>query len=103
MELLIAVPDQPGVLPAVAGVLAMHRLTVRTAELRALDLPDGVEGSVLLLNWRVAAEYGSLPQAARLRADLVRALDGSWTSRAASPNATPRIRAAGVSSPPRPA
>ncbi|MGV9451379.1 [protein-PII] uridylyltransferase [Streptomyces sp. NPDC003635] len=77
VELLIAVPDQPGVLPAVSGVLAVHRLTVRTAELRALDLPDGVEGSVLLLNWRVAAEYGSLPQAARLRADLVRALDGS--------------------------
>ncbi|MCI3244557.1 [protein-PII] uridylyltransferase [Streptomyces spinosisporus] len=77
VELLIAVPDQPGVLPAVAGVLAMHRLTVRTAELRALDLPDGVEGAVLLLNWRVAAEYGSLPQATRLRADLVRALDGS--------------------------
>jgi len=77
VELLIAVPDRGGVLPAVAGVLAMHRLTVRTAELRALDLPDGVDGSVLLLNWRVAAEYGSLPQAARLRADLVRALDGS--------------------------
>ncbi|MEU5699789.1 [protein-PII] uridylyltransferase [Streptomyces aurantiacus] len=77
VELLIAVPDQKGVLPAVAGVLAMHRLTVRTAELRSLDLPDGVAGSVLLLDWRVAAEYGSLPQAARLRADLVRALDGS--------------------------
>ncbi|WP_030231658.1 MULTISPECIES: [protein-PII] uridylyltransferase [unclassified Streptomyces] len=77
VELLIAVPDQPGVLPSVAGVLAMHRLTVRTAELRSLSLPDGVDGSVLLLNWRVAAEYGSLPQAARLRADLVRALDGS--------------------------
>ncbi|MEU8695283.1 [protein-PII] uridylyltransferase [Streptomyces sp. NPDC048665] len=78
VELLIAVPDQPAVLPAVAGVLAVHRLTVRTAELRALSLPDDVDdGSVLLLNWRVAAEYGSLPQAARLRADLVRALDGS--------------------------
>ncbi|MGW8064455.1 [protein-PII] uridylyltransferase [Streptomyces ziwulingensis] len=77
VELLIAVPDQPGVLPAVAGVLAMHRLTVRTAELRSLPLPDGVEGSVLLLDWRVAAEYGSLPQAVRLRADLVRALDGT--------------------------
>ncbi|MBO1335927.1 [protein-PII] uridylyltransferase [Streptomyces sp. VRA16 Mangrove soil] len=77
VELLIAVPDQPGVLPAVAGVLAMHRLTVRTAELRSLSLPEGVAGAVLLLNWRVAAEYGSLPQAARLRADLVRALDGS--------------------------
>jgi [protein-PII] uridylyltransferase len=77
VELLIAVPDQAGVLPAAAGVLAMHRLAVRTAELRAVDLPDGMPGSVLLLNWRVAAEYGSLPQAARLRADLVRALDGS--------------------------
>ncbi|MER6025526.1 [protein-PII] uridylyltransferase [Streptomyces sp. NPDC001851] len=78
VELLIAVPDQPAVLPAVAGVLAVHRLTVRTAELRALRLPDDVEdGSVLLLNWRVAAEYGSLPQATRLRADLVRALDGT--------------------------
>ncbi|MFS4094829.1 [protein-PII] uridylyltransferase [Streptomyces sp. AF1A] len=78
VELLVAVPDQPGVLPAVAGVLAVHRLTVRTAELRAVRLPDDVdEGAVLLLNWRVAAEYGSLPQAARLRADLVRALDGS--------------------------
>ncbi|WP_053658360.1 [protein-PII] uridylyltransferase [Streptomyces sp. MMG1121] len=78
VELLIAVPDQPAVLPAVAGVLAVHRLTVRTAELRALRLPDDVDdGAVLLLNWRVAAEYGSLPQAARLRADLVRALDGS--------------------------
>ncbi|MBQ0880841.1 [protein-PII] uridylyltransferase [Streptomyces sp. RT42] len=77
VELLIAVPDQPGVLPAVAGVLAMHRLAVRTAELRSLPLPDGVDGTVLLLDWRVAAEYGSLPQAARLRADLVRALDGT--------------------------
>ncbi|MFF1486309.1 [protein-PII] uridylyltransferase [Streptomyces sp. NPDC058319] len=78
VELLIAVPDQPGVLPAAAGVLAVHRLTVRTAELRTVDLPGAVgDRAVLLLDWRVAAEYGSLPQAARLRADLVRALDGS--------------------------
>ncbi|MEU6404415.1 [protein-PII] uridylyltransferase [Streptomyces sp. NPDC046985] len=77
-ELLIAVPDQPGVLPAAAGLLAVHRLTVRTAELRTLDVPGGAgDGDVLLLQWRVAAEYGSLPQAARLRADLARALDGS--------------------------
>ncbi|MFD9822091.1 [protein-PII] uridylyltransferase [Streptomyces violascens] len=77
VELLVAVPDQPGVLPVTAGVLALHRLTVRTAELRALELPAPLGGSVLLLDWRVAAEYGSLPQAARLRADLVRALEGS--------------------------
>ncbi|MFD9301174.1 [protein-PII] uridylyltransferase [Streptomyces sp. NPDC060048] len=76
VELVVAVPDQPGVLPAVAGVLALHRLTVRAADLRSLELPD-LPGEVLVLRWRVAAEYGALPQAARLRTDLVRALDGS--------------------------
>ncbi|WP_063631563.1 ACT domain-containing protein, partial [Streptomyces himastatinicus] len=82
VELLIAVPDQPGVLSAAAGVLALHRLTVRAADLRAVELPSELDGAdkpedVLLLSWRVAAEYGSLPQAARLRNDLLRALDGS--------------------------
>ncbi|MBI0294527.1 [protein-PII] uridylyltransferase [Streptomyces sp. PRKS01-29] len=85
VELLIAVPDQPGVLATAAGVLALHRLTVRAADLRAVELPSeldaagaaGTAGGVLLLSWRVAAEYGSLPQAARLRNDLLRALDGS--------------------------
>ncbi|MFI1166699.1 [protein-PII] uridylyltransferase [Streptomyces sp. NPDC020801] len=104
VELVIAVPDQPGVLPSVAGVLAVHRLTVRTAELRALELPDGVdEGSVLLLNWRVAAEYGSLPQAARLRTDLVRALDGSLdiSARLAERDAAYPRRRGVVAPPPR--
>ncbi|MFD3512198.1 [protein-PII] uridylyltransferase [Streptomyces sp. NPDC058657] len=77
VELLIAVPDRPGVLPAVAGVLAMHRLTVRTAELRSAQPPLDGAAPVLLLDWRVAAAYGGLPEATRLRADLVRALDGS--------------------------
>ncbi|OKK20406.1 protein-PII uridylyltransferase [Streptomyces sp. CB00455] len=76
VELVIAVPDQPGVLPAVAGVLALHRLTVRAADLRSMELPDP-PGEVLVLGWRVAAAYGSLPEAARLRTDLIRALDGS--------------------------
>ncbi|MEW1751421.1 [protein-PII] uridylyltransferase [Streptomyces angustmyceticus] len=89
VELLIAVPAHrapgrrpatapagtPGVLPAAAGVLALHRLTVRAADLLLLDPAD--DGPVLLLRWRVAAEYGSLPRADRLRADLVRALEGS--------------------------
>ncbi|MGW1159595.1 [protein-PII] uridylyltransferase [Streptomyces sp. NPDC002513] len=104
VELLVAVPDQPGVLPAVAGVLALHRLTVRTAELRTLELPDGVhDGSVLLLDWRVAAEYGSLPQAARLRADLVRALDGSLdiAARLAERDAAYPRRRGVVAPPPR--
>ncbi|MDT9683860.1 [protein-PII] uridylyltransferase [Streptomyces sp. TRM76323] len=103
VELLIALPDQPGVLPAVAGVLALHRLTVRSADLRAIELPTelGPAGTVLVLNWRVAAEYGSLPQAGRLRADLVRALDGSLdvAARLAERDAAhPRRR--GVQAPP---
>ncbi|WP_030808554.1 [protein-PII] uridylyltransferase [Streptomyces sp. NRRL F-2799] len=107
VELVIAVPDQPGVLPALAGVLALHRLTVRTGGLRTLRLPDAVEasddGSVLLLDWRVAAEYGSLPQASRLRADLVRALDGSLdiTSRLAERDAAYPRRRGRAAPPPR--
>ncbi|MFF9014514.1 [protein-PII] uridylyltransferase [Streptomyces sp. NPDC014870] len=104
VELLIALPDQPGVLPAAAGVLALHRLTVRAADLRAVELPSGLgagPAAVLVLNWRVAAAYGSLPQATRLRADLVRALDGSLDvpARLAERDAAhPRRR--GVTAPP---
>ncbi|ADI06593.1 PII uridylyl-transferase [Streptomyces bingchenggensis BCW-1] len=131
VELLIAVPEQPGVLPAAAGVLALHRLTVRAADLRAVELPGELTGElsgeldgellaagtpdssrpasepgpgVLLLSWRVAAEYGSLPQAARLRKDLLRALDGSLdivarlTEREAAYRKYPRRR--GVHAPP---
>ncbi|MFB8123540.1 [protein-PII] uridylyltransferase, partial [Streptomyces bacillaris] len=103
VELLIALPDRPGVLPAAAGVLALHRLTVRAADLRAVELPNevGESADLLLLSWRVAAEYGSLPQAARLRADLVRALDGSLDIRARLAEreaAYPRRR--GVKAPP---
>ncbi|WDG28362.1 [protein-PII] uridylyltransferase [Streptomyces sp. CA-278952] len=103
VELLIALPDRPGVLPAAAGVLALHRLTVRAADLRAVELPNelGERADLLLLSWRVAAEYGSLPQATRLRADLVRVLDGSLDIRARLAEreaAYPRRR--GVKAPP---
>ncbi|MFJ8886917.1 [protein-PII] uridylyltransferase [Streptomyces sp. NPDC102402] len=103
VELHIALPDRPGVLPAAAGVLALHRLTVRAADLRAVELPTelGESAGLLVLSWRVAAEYGSLPQASRLRADLVRALDGSLDIRARLAEreaAYPRRR--GVKAPP---
>jgi [protein-PII] uridylyltransferase len=74
VELILALPDRPGVLPAVAGVLALHRLTVRSAGIRELDPIDA--GPVLVLTWGVAAEYGELPEAALLRADIRRALEG---------------------------
>ncbi|MFC3587695.1 [protein-PII] uridylyltransferase [Streptantibioticus rubrisoli] len=99
VELLLAVPDRPGLLPAAAGVLALHRLTVRAADLRTAD-PIGA-GPVTLLSWRVAAEFGSLPEVARLRADFARAFDGSLdiASRLAEREAAyPRRR--GVPAPP---
>ncbi|WP_447040241.1 [protein-PII] uridylyltransferase [Streptomyces sp. DSM 118878] len=103
VELVVAVPEQPGVLSAAAGVLALHRLAVRTAELREVPLPSGVGSSVLLLSWRVAAEYGSLPQVSRLRADLVRALDGSLdiAGRLAERDAAYPRRRGSVAPPPR--
>ncbi|MFG1809834.1 [protein-PII] uridylyltransferase [Streptomyces sp. NPDC049040] len=75
VELLLAVPDRPALLAQAAGVLALHRLGVRAADLRAVD-PIG-EGQVALLSWRVSAEYGALPETARLRADLARAFEGT--------------------------
>ncbi|MGW4893456.1 [protein-PII] uridylyltransferase [Kitasatospora sp. NPDC004240] len=99
VELTLAVPDRPGLLGTVAGVLALHRLTVRKAGLRELD-PIGA-GPVLLLSWTVAAEFGELPEAARLRADLRRALEGSLdvARRLAERDAAaPRRR--GISTPP---
>lgn len=109
VELLVAVPDRPGVLPAVAGVLALHRLTVRAADLRLLPLPEqlGERGpqpdTVLWLTWRVAADYGALPLASRLRADLVRVLDGTLDigSRLAEREAAyRRPRRRGIQAPP---
>ncbi|NLU75064.1 [protein-PII] uridylyltransferase [Streptomyces sp. HNM0575] len=136
-------PYAMGVLPAVAGVLALHRMTVRAADLRLMRLPAQVTGAavsgatengpaengpmengpsvtgavpglpgtadeeaaVLLLSWRVAAEYGSLPPALRLRADLARVLDGSLdvAARLAEREAAyrrPRRRRAGRHAPP---
>jgi [protein-PII] uridylyltransferase len=136
VELLVTVPAHPapdypasapgapggtgayamGVLPAVAGVLALHRMTVRAADLRVMRLPGqvtegtfdepGEDAAVLLLSWRVAAEYGSLPPALRLRADLTRALEGSLdiAARLAEREAAyrgSRRRRAGQAPPPR--
>ncbi|MFC1406616.1 [protein-PII] uridylyltransferase [Streptacidiphilus sp. N1-5] len=99
VTLTLALHDRPGVLPTVAGVLALHRLTVRSAAIRELD-PIGA-GAVLALTWQVAAEYGEVPEAARLRADIRRALDGGMdvTRRLAERDAAaPRRR--GIAAPP---
>ncbi|MFR9674577.1 [protein-PII] uridylyltransferase [Streptomyces sp. TR02-1] len=82
-RLLVALPDRQHALSTVAGVLALHRLTVRSAAVHLLDgahdrrtVGEAGGSAVLVLDWSVAAEYGDPPSAERLRADLVRALDG---------------------------
>ncbi|MEY9873789.1 [protein-PII] uridylyltransferase [Streptacidiphilus sp. MAP12-33] len=101
VELTLALPDRPDVLPTVAGVLALHRLAVRTAAIRELD-PIGA-GPVLVLTWKVAAEFGDVPEAARLRADIRRALDGGLdvARRLAERDASAPRRRGVVAPPPR--
>jgi len=70
LRVSIAAPDRPGLLAASAAVLTLHRLTVRTAGLRTV-------GGTALQTWSVAPQFGDAPAAATLRADLIRALDGS--------------------------
>ena len=70
LRVTIAAPDRPGLLAAAAAVLTMHRLTVRTAAVRTI-------GGTGLQAWTVAPQFGDAPAAATLRADLIRALDGS--------------------------
>ncbi|MEU9129141.1 [protein-PII] uridylyltransferase [Kitasatospora sp. NPDC048540] len=99
VELTLAIPDRPGLLGTVAGVLALHRLRVRAASLRELD-PVGA-GPVLVISWTVAAEYGELPETARLRADLRRALEGSLdVSRKLAERDAAAPRRRGITTPP---
>lgn len=70
----IAAPDQPELLAAAAGVLALHRLDVRAAVVGALPGPRGPVGVPV---FAVAPRPGAAVDAGRLRDDLRRALDGS--------------------------
>jgi [protein-PII] uridylyltransferase len=71
----VGTDDRPGLLAAVAGVLSLHRLSVRaaavsTAEDRAVQ------------TWTVTADFGDPPSAETLRDDLRAALDGRLDLRA---------------------
>jgi [protein-PII] uridylyltransferase len=85
LRVTIAAPDRPGLLAASAAVLTMHRLTVRTAAVRTV-------AGTGLQTWTVAPQFGDAPAAATLRADLVRALDGSLDVAARLARRTPTAR-----------
>jgi [protein-PII] uridylyltransferase len=62
-------PDRVGLLHTVAGVFSVHRLVVRGAVTETI-------GSSAVTVWTVSPEFGSPPDAALLRSDILRVLDG---------------------------
>jgi [protein-PII] uridylyltransferase len=68
-EVTIVAPDRPGLLWEAAGVLASHRLAVRSANATS-------HGSMALAAFTVAPEYGDPPDADLVTSDLRRALEG---------------------------
>ncbi|MFG2086535.1 MULTISPECIES: [protein-PII] uridylyltransferase [unclassified Spirillospora] len=70
-RITIAAPDRPGLLWRAAGVLALHRLAVKTA--RTISSPEG-SGGTAVLDFTAVPEYGTPPDPASLEADLRRML-----------------------------
>lgn len=70
VEITIAAPDRTGLLAAAAGVLTLHRMTVRAASAKTVN-GLGVQ------RWSVQPQFGEAPDADTLRVDLTKALNGS--------------------------
>ncbi|WP_246342437.1 [protein-PII] uridylyltransferase, partial [Actinomadura verrucosospora] len=69
----VAAPDRPGLLWRAAGVLALHRLAVRTARTVSSQAADA---GTAVLDFTAVPEYGAPPDPAALEADLRRMLAG---------------------------
>jgi [protein-PII] uridylyltransferase len=68
-EVLVAAPDRRGLLSVAAGVLALHRLDVRSAW-------AGARGGTGVTVFRVAPRFGDLPDWSVVQQDLLAALSG---------------------------
>jgi [protein-PII] uridylyltransferase len=68
-EVTIVAPDRPGLLWQAAGVLASHRLAVRSANATS-------QGAMAVASFTVAPEFGDPPDAGLVSSDLRRALEG---------------------------
>ena len=71
----VAAPDRTGLLSTVAGVLSLHRLQVRAAQIDTVTAGDGSRRAVQV--WTVTPAYGDPPPVERLREDLSRAITGA--------------------------
>jgi [protein-PII] uridylyltransferase len=74
-DVVVVAPDRHGLLALVAGVLAVNGASVRAASVRARAGGDG-RPSMALLVLDVTATWDVLPDAARIEADLIAALEG---------------------------
>ncbi len=68
-RVIVAAPDRPGLLGAIAGTLALHRLEVRSADTETV-------GERAITAWTVTPFFGEFPSPELVRADLLRALAG---------------------------
>jgi [protein-PII] uridylyltransferase len=84
----VAAPDRTGLFSTIAGVLALHRLSVRSAQVRT---EDGMALDV----WTVVPDRDHEPRAVALRTDISRALAGELdvTQRLAARDASRRAPA----------
>ncbi|MCF2435552.1 hypothetical protein LV779_17200 [Streptomyces thinghirensis] len=82
--------------PLIAGVLAMHRLTVRTAELRSHPLPDGVEGSSCCWTGASPPSTALLPRPPACAPTWSGPWTAPWTSPAGRRDGTPPTPGAGA-------
>jgi [protein-PII] uridylyltransferase len=71
----VVAPDQNGLLSTVAGVLALHRLGVRGAQVETLASPSGEPRAVQV--WNVLPMFGDPAPASRIREDISRVINGS--------------------------
>ncbi len=69
-DVLVVAPDAPGLLSAATGLLALHSLDVRAAEVRTVE-------RMAVNRFSVSARFGELPDPALLDADLRRILTGT--------------------------
>jgi [protein-PII] uridylyltransferase len=89
----VAAPDRPGLFATVAGVLALHRLSVRSAQIRTERPPSGDGPDMAIDVWTVIPERDHEPRSDALRNDIARALAGELdlTHRLATRDASRRV------------
>jgi [protein-PII] uridylyltransferase len=71
-QLTIVAPDRPGLMSRWAGVVALHRLAVRSATATSTTTPSG---RMAITSLEIAPKFGSLPDVDAIGADVRRAYD----------------------------